>query len=153
MKLSNPVIAAIDIGTNSFHLLVAQIDKKNKLNVFYKVKQIMRLTSELGHKAKIISKQEFNDSIKILKKYKKIADKYNAPVFAKATSAVREAKNRKEYIKKVKDETGIKIHAITGEKEAELIYKGMQTAKPISKEKITCIDIGRRSKEIRDGTK
>ena len=34
MKLSNPVIAAIDIGTNSFHLLVAQIDKKNKLNVF-----------------------------------------------------------------------------------------------------------------------
>ena len=61
MKLSNPVIAAIDIGTNSFHLLVAQIDKKNKLNVFYKVKQIMRLTSELGHKAKIISKQEFKE--------------------------------------------------------------------------------------------
>lgn len=148
MKLSNPVIAAIDIGTNSFHLLVAQIDKKNKLNVFYKVKQIMRLTSELGHKAKIISKQEFNDSIKILKKYNKIADKYNSPVFAKATSAVREAKNRKEYIKKVKDETGIKIHAITGEKEAELIYKGMQTAIPISKEKILCIDIGGGSTEI-----
>lgn len=148
MKLSNPVIAAIDIGTNSFHLLVAKIGKKNNLNEFYKEKQIMRLTSELGNKVKMISKQEFKDSIKILKRYKKIADKYNAPIFANATSAVREAKNRKEYIKKVKDETGIKIHAITGKKEAELIYKGMQTAIPISKEKVLCIDIGGGSTEI-----
>ena len=108
----------------------------------------MRLGSELGSKTRIISPKEFKNSIKILKKYKKIADEYNAPVFVKATSAVREAKNRNEYIKKVKDETGIKIDTITGEKEAELIYKGMQTAIPISKEKVLCIDIGGGSTEI-----
>ena len=117
--MPNPVIAAIDIGTNSFHLLVAQIDKSNNLKTLYKVKEIMRLTSEHGQKEKTISQSEFKKSIKILKDYKKIADKYKADVFAVATSALREAKNRKEYIKKVREETGIKIKTITGKKEAE----------------------------------
>lgn len=146
--MPNPIIAAIDIGTNSFHLLVAQIDKKNKLKSLYKVRQIMRLTSELGPKAKTISEQEFKESIKILKKYKKIADEYNAPIFAYATSAVRESVNGKEYIKKVKYETGIEIKAIKGKHEAELIYKGMQTALPLSDKKVLCLDIGGGSTEI-----
>ena len=146
--MHSPVIAAIDIGTNSFHLLVAQIGKNHNLKTLYKVKEIMRLTSELGPKAKKISEREFETSIKILKKYKKIADKYEAQIFAVATSAVREAKNRKEYLKKVKAETGIKINAITGKKEAEYIYKGMYTAFTLKNKKVLCIDIGGGSTEI-----
>ncbi len=146
--MSNPIIAAIDIGTNSFHLLVAQIDKRNKLKSLYKIRQIMRLTSELGPKAKIISEQEFKESIKILDKYKKIADEYAALIFAYATSAVRESVNGKDYIKKVKCETGIEIKAIKGKREAELIYKGMQTALSLSDKKVLCLDIGGGSTEI-----
>ncbi len=146
--MPNPVIAAIDIGTNSFHLLVAQIDKKNNLKTLYKVKEIMRLTAEYGPKEKIISKKEIKDSIKILKRYKQTADKYEAKIFAKATSAVREAKNKKEYIKQVKEETGIKIVAVSGKKEAEYIYKGMQTAIPLQNKKVLCVDIGGGSTEI-----
>ncbi len=145
--MPNPVIAAIDIGTNSFHLLIAQIDNNN-LKTLYKVKQVMRLTSEYGPKEKIISKKEIKESIKILKGYKRTADKYNAKIFAKATSAVREAKNRKEYIKMVKKETGIKITPISGKKEAEYIYKGMQTALPLKDKKVLCVDIGGGSTEI-----
>jgi len=146
--LRSPIIAAIDIGTNSFHLLVAIIDKNNNLKTLYKVKEIMRLTSEYGPKEKIISKNEFKKSIKILKNYKKIADKYKAKIFAMATSAVREAKNKKEYIKKVKQKTGIKINAITGKKEAGYIYKGMQTGLPLKNKKVICVDIGGGSTEI-----
>lgn len=146
--MSDSVIAAIDIGTNSFHLLIAQVDKKKKINILYKKKKIMRLGSEFGTDKNIISKNEFDQSINILKDFRKKSDKYNAEIFAVATSALREAKNKKEYIQSVKVETGININCVSGKKEAEYIYQGMQSALPLNNKKVLCIDIGGGSTEI-----
>lgn len=148
MKVVNPTIAAIDIGTNSFHLLIAKINNKNKIQSIYKFRNIMRLGTELGGKVKIISRNEIEQSIKILLKYKNIAKKYNAEIYAIGTSAIREANNSNQYIKKVKKETGINIKVISGKKEAEFIYKGIKTALPINNKKVLCIDIGGGSTEI-----
>ncbi|PIW69147.1 MAG: hypothetical protein COW08_08680 [Ignavibacteriales bacterium CG12_big_fil_rev_8_21_14_0_65_30_8] len=148
MKVPNPVIAAIDIGTNSFHLLIAKINNKNKIQSIYKARNIMRLGTELGGKIKKISKNEIKLSIKILLKYKKIAEKYNAEIFAIGTSAIREVNNRNQYIKKVEKETGINIKVISGKKEAEYIYKGIEKVISIKNKKVLCIDIGGGSTEI-----
>ena len=150
--MSNSVISAIDIGSNSFHLLIIKREK-NKIVTLFKKKEIMRLGSEYGVKQKKISSNEIKKSIKILKDFREISEKYNARILAKATSSLREAKNKNEYIKKIYKETGIKIIPITGKKEAKLIYKGMMSALPIKNKKVLCIDIGGGSTEVIFGNK
>ncbi|PJA98197.1 MAG: exopolyphosphatase [Ignavibacteriales bacterium CG_4_9_14_3_um_filter_30_11] len=150
--MSNSVISAIDIGSNSFHLLIIKKEKNNLITLFKK-KEIIRLGSEYGAKQKKISPKEIKKSIKILKGFREISEKYNAKILAKATSALREAKNKKKYIIKIYKETGIKIIPITGVEEAEFIYKGMMLALPIKDKKVLCIDIGGGSTEIILGNK
>jgi exopolyphosphatase/guanosine-5'-triphosphate,3'-diphosphate pyrophosphatase len=83
-----------------------------------------------------------------LKRFKSLADSADAPVRAIATSAVREAENSREFIQKVKSETGIKIEIASGFEEARYIYLGILQALPVFSKKILMIDIGGGSTEF-----
>ena len=121
------VIAAIDVGTNSVHMVVADVDAAG-FTVLAAEKEVVRLgegSSGLDH----LSMSAIDRGVSALRRMKQIADAHGARVRAVATSAVREADNRDEFIRAVRQATGVKVEVISGAEEARLIHPDSIAAK------------------------
>lgn len=136
------------MGTNSFHMIIARLRSDGRIKIIDREKEVMRLGSEKGKNLSFISDDETESAVNVLKKFKKLADTYKAAFRAVATSAVREAENRADFISKVNQYTGINVEVINGRDEAELIYTGADKALALSDKNVLCIDIGGGSTEI-----
>jgi hypothetical protein len=143
----NEYLAAIDIGTNSIHLVVVKANENNRFEIIAQEKEVVRLGS--GSKdMKYLKEDAMDRGIEVLKRYKQIADISRAEVKAVATSAVREALNQEVFIQRARAEAGIEVEIISGFEEARLIYLGVLQALPIFDKKILLIDIGGGSTEF-----
>ncbi len=148
-------IAIIDIGTNTFKLMIARIQDDGSVVIIDKEKIPVKL-GEGGINNDIIAHTPFLRGIKAMKTHKEKIDRFQVDeIRAFATSAIRSAKNGKEFVRKVKAETGIEIEIISGDREAELIYFGVRKALEIGNEKALIMDIGGGSTEfiIADGNR
>lgn len=146
MTRKAPVIAAIDIGTNSFHMIIASVDQKGIMNPLFRDKKMVRLGS--GYKdMKYLEDAAIIRGIDAIKEFNEIAVSKKAFIRAIATSAVREALNKDDFLRKVYDETGIEIEVVSGKEEARLIYIGTMHALPLYSRKSLVIDIGGGSTE------
>lgn len=153
MDIEKRNLSAIDIGTNSFHLVNTEVNlSSGRFRVLGKDKEIVRLGSGSSD-MKYISEAAMNRGIMTLKRFLKIADSYKSEVRAVATSAVREALNRDEFIRRVRTETGLKIEIASGIEEARLIHLGVLQALPVFNKKILLVDIGGGSTEFLVGKK
>jgi len=141
-----PVIGAIDVGTNSFHLIVATVDTRGMLHTILREKEVVRLGAS-GGDIKYLSPEAIKRGVETLRRFVEIARSKNAEIRAVATSAVREAFNRQEFIDLVKKETGIDIEVISGIEEGRLIYLGALHSLPIISQKALIVDIGGGSTE------
>lgn len=141
-------IAAVDMGTNSFHLIIVEVNEDSDFIMLDRQREVIRLGSHKGEDLSIISDGEMEKAIDILSNFKSLADYYDAEFHAVATSAVREAQNKNEFLEKVFGKVGIHINVIDGRREAELIYLGVQKALPVHDKKVLCIDIGGGSTEF-----
>ena len=108
-------IAAVDVGTNSFHLLIVRPERRNglKLRVVNHIREVVRLGAGSSD-MKSISAPAAGRAIETLRRFRKIADSYDAAIRAIGTSAVREALNQRRFIAQVKRATGITIEAVSG---------------------------------------
>jgi exopolyphosphatase / guanosine-5'-triphosphate,3'-diphosphate pyrophosphatase len=140
-------LAAIDIGTNSFHLIVTEIDEKGNFVIIDRLKEVVRLGVS-STDMKYLSEDAMNRGIEVLKRFKTLSDIHKAKIIAVATSAVRESLNRSEFLRRVKDVTGIEIEVISGIEEARLIYLGVLQSLPVFKQNSLVIDIGGGSTEF-----
>lgn len=136
--------AVIDLGTNTFNLLIAEFSN-DKWSVIFNQK-IGVLLGMGGINSQIITNDAMARGIKAMKKFKVICDKYDTKPLAIGTSAIRDAKNKNLFVEAVFKETGIKIDVISGEKEAEYIYKGVK--KTFLQDSGVIMDIGGGSTEI-----
>ena len=120
----NKRLAVMDLGTNTFHLLIAEgnaSDCKEIVHIHDSIK-----LGEGGINKGIIQPEPYQRGIISLQNFKQEIDKHNvAHVRAIATSALRNASNGQDFIYEVADKTGIQIEIINGEQEAEYIYKGV----------------------------
>lgn len=148
----NNILAAIDIGTNSFHLIVVKIGEKGSFKIITRDKEVVRL-GKSSSDMKYISADAVYRAVITLKRFKLICDSYNAEIRAVATSAVREAMNGEDFISEVFYKTGIKIEIISGYEESRLIYMGVLQSLPVYGKKILLIDIGGGSTEMLVGEK
>ena len=148
----NKFLAAIDIGTNSFHLIVVKTDDKGSFKILTREKEVVRL-GKSSKDMKYISSDAVFRAVNTLKRFKLICDSFNAEIRAVATSAVREALNGEDFISEILHKTGIKIEVVSGYEEARLIYLGVLQALPVFKKKILLIDIGGGSTEMLVGEK
>ena len=140
-------IAILDIGTNTFHLLITDVDGK-KFSQTFKSKTSVKLGEGAIHRDRIAAKP-FRRGINALIHYKEIIDKYKPDkVFAYATSAIRSAENGIRFVEKVKIKTGIDIKVISGSKEAELICYGVRQCINLKGESSLIMDIGGGSTEF-----
>lgn len=141
-------IAAVDMGTNSFHLIIVESSDDKSFKLLDKEREVIRLASHEGENLSRISEGEMEKAIDILQNFKALADFYKAEFFAVATSAVRESSNKDEFLRRLYKKTKIVVDVIDGKKEAELIFLGIRKAIPVSDKKALCIDIGGGSTEL-----
>jgi exopolyphosphatase/guanosine-5'-triphosphate,3'-diphosphate pyrophosphatase len=153
MKLNSNNLAAIDIGTNSFHLIVVKIKEDGNFEIIDREKEVIRLSQGSTGDIKFIKPEAAVRAIACLKRFKVIADSHNATIRAVATSAVRESHNKNDFIDQVYNQTGIEIEVISGYEEARLIYLGILKAVPIYNKKALVFDIGGGSTEFVVGSK
>jgi exopolyphosphatase / guanosine-5'-triphosphate,3'-diphosphate pyrophosphatase len=146
MNQKLPLIAAIDVGTNSFHLIIASVNSRGILRVISRDKEVVRLGSS-GGDMKFLEADAINRGVQTLLHFSKLAKFEEAEIRAVATSAVREALNRDAFLNKVKEATGINIEVVSGPEEGRLIYIGTIHALPILKQKALVMDIGGGSTE------
>ncbi len=147
MMQYSETLAAIDVGTNSFHLVVVGLLGGNKFSVITKEKVMVRL-GEGPSQIKLLSDEAMARGMEAMRLFALIAERTASPVRAVATSAVREASNRDEFIRRVREETGIEIEVVSGFEEARLIYLGVLQALPIYAERVVLFDIGGGSTEF-----
>ncbi|MCB1142516.1 MAG: Ppx/GppA family phosphatase [Leptospiraceae bacterium] len=150
MKEKN--LAAIDLGTNSFHLIIVKVKEDGSYESLGKEKESVRLGSGAGTQ-EIITPDAIERGINCLKRFKALAEVHNAEIRAVATSALREAKNRDSFLELARNELGIHIEIISGFEEARLIYFGILQGLPVYDKKILMIDIGGGSTEFLVGLK
>ncbi len=135
-------IAIIDLGTNTFNILICDIENGQIKETLHKNKLPVKL-GEGGINQGIIMPKPFERGIVAMEFYAQQCEDYKVDkVFAFATSAVRSASNGKEFCDKILANTGISINIIDGEREAELIYKGVQLSGILTKKKALILDIG-----------
>lgn len=150
--MSEKYLAAIDLGTNSFHIIIVKVRNDGSFESICKEKESVRLGSGTGQ-LEIITPDAIERGLKCLKRFKALADMHNAKIRAIATSALREAKNRDTFIEKAQKECGIHVEVIRGNEEARLIYFGILQGLPVFDKKIMLVDIGGGSTEILIGHK
>ncbi len=140
-------IAVIDIGTNTFHLLIVSLENEVR-KVIFKEKIAVKL-GEGGIRESRITEAAQERALNTLLYFKNIIEKEEVDkVFASATSAMRNASNGNDLIKKVFEKTGIKINLISGIQEAEFIQKGVMAAIQIDSKPTLIMDIGGGSVEF-----
>lgn len=143
-----PLHAAIDIGTNSFHLVVAQADADGGFDVLTTEKEMVRLGSG-AHEMKRLQPDAIQRGIDALTRMRQVAQSFGAvELVAVATSAVREASNGAEFIERARTEAGVEVEVIAGIEEARLIHLGVLQALPVFDKRLILADIGGGSTEL-----
>lgn len=146
LNLHAKPLAGIDIGTNSIHLIVASVDSRGTLQTILREKEVVRLGSS-GSDMKYLTSEAIERGVQTLKRFSELAKSKHAFVRAIATSAVREAINKAEFIQRVYEETGIDVEVVSGVEEGRLIYLGTLHSLPIINRKALVVDIGGGSTE------
>lgn len=142
-------IAVIDLGTNTFHLLIAECTAAGEWNTLFRHRIYVKLGEEGIQR---IGARAFERALDAMAEYKILIDAAQIPsdrVYAFGTAAIRTAENAGVLLEKIEKETGIRAQAISGDREAELIYKGVRRAVPFpTGERVLIMDIGGGSVEF-----
>ena len=145
-------LAAIDIGSNAARLLISEVTKQPKQDPVFNKINLVRVPLRLGFdvfETGEISKAKVKMLMQTLKAYQHLLEAYEIKhVYACATSAMRDARNSKDIIRKVKLETGIEIKVISGQEEASFIYENHVAENLDSDHSYLYIDVGGGSTEL-----
>lgn len=143
-------VAVIDLGTNTFHLLIADITDTGKIMPLHEEKRPAKI-GKGGISQGIITDEAVARGLNILKEYRQIVAGFGLPedtILATGTSAIRNARNGQDFVQQIERETGIKVEIISGDREAELIYHGVRGAVNLDAQPVLIVDIGGGSVEF-----
>lgn len=140
-------LAAIDVGTNSFHLVVARVHADGRIEVITREKEMVRL-GHGGGEMKMLEPDAIQRGITALTRMRLIADANGAPIRAVATSAVREARNSATFVRLARQQAGVEIEVVSGLEEARLIHLGVLQSLPVFDQRLLLCDIGGGSTEL-----
>lgn len=143
-------LAAIDIGTNSIHLVVVELDGP-AFHVIDREKSMVRLGLGMFGEMRL-TERAFKEGVEVMVRYAKLAESRGVEeILAVATSATREADNGTEFLNAIFDATGVMPRVISGTEEARLIFLGVRHAIDLGRERGLVIDIGGGSVEVTVG--
>ncbi|MCU1462492.1 MAG: exopolyphosphatase [Acidimicrobiales bacterium] len=144
-------IAAVDAGTNSFHLLVVDAHRDGTFVPLLREKDMLRLGDEVGRDGRV-SDATSERAVETIRRFRAMADSLGVDEFvACGTSALREAENGSALADRIHAETGVKIRVISGREEARLIFGAIRTSVVIDPAPALCFDLGGGSLEVMVG--
>lgn len=139
-------IGFVDLGSNSVRFVVYEIEDTKSYKLIYQQKESIRLSEGL-YENNILTPEAIDRAIRSLKAFSKMVTIMNVHrTISVATAAVRQAKNGKEFVKRVKEETGFSIRVISGEEEAYLGYVGVTNT--MNLDNFILFDLGGASVEV-----
>lgn len=144
-------LAIIDIGSNSFHLEIVNSPDLNHFTLLERNKVVHRLASNNQSGETYISRENIVQGVEIVRGFQKLSGNHGAEIYAIATSAVRDAVNRDDFIGAIYKQCGFYVTVLTGMEEAALIYRGASLKRGDENSEITVVDIGGGSTEIIKG--
>jgi exopolyphosphatase / guanosine-5'-triphosphate,3'-diphosphate pyrophosphatase len=145
-------IAAIDIGTNSIHMIVVKVRPDLSFEVIDREKDMVRLGAG-GLDGRNLTPAAMSAALQTLAKFRRLAESNKVDeIIATATSATREAENGGDFVAEVGRQTGIRIRVISGTEEARLIHLAAGYGVDVGGNTAVVIDIGGGSVEITVGT-
>ena len=140
--------ALIDLGTNSVRLVIVEVEKDGSHGVVFQEKSPVSL-GESSFNSRRLTKEAINRTVAALAAMVKTAKAHNAAeIRAVATSATRDAENRKDFLEQVEQDTGLKLKVVSGLEEARLIYAGAAYSINLGDAPGLLIDIGGGSLEV-----
>lgn len=141
-------LAAIDIGTNSIHMIVAQVRADMSFEVIDQEKEMVRLGAG-GLDGRALTQAAMAAGLQALSKFRRLADAHEVDeIIATATSATREAENGGDFLAAISAQTGIRARVISGAEEARLIHLAATYGIDLENGRGVVIDIGGGSTEI-----
>jgi exopolyphosphatase/guanosine-5'-triphosphate,3'-diphosphate pyrophosphatase len=141
-------LAAIDIGSNSVRLLVAEALRGGTYRILDEEREPTRLGRSVSEKGQL-DDESMERTITALRTFKQIAAGYQATSLRTiATCAVREARNGPEFCRRVREQVGLDVEVISGDREARLAFSSVQNAFDLSGKNVIVADIGGGSTEI-----
>ena len=147
--MNQQIIAAIDIGTNSIHMVIVQIEPSlPSFTVIAKEKDTVRLGDRDSRTGELTS-AAIGRSLNALRRCKELATSLKADqIIAVATSATREAPNGEDFLRQIETELDIAVNLISGREEARRIYLGVLSGMDFNEQPHIIIDIGGGSTEL-----
>ena len=143
----NNRIAIIDLGTNTCNLLIAAYKDKS-YQIIYQGKEVVKLGKN-GIDKNLLTEEGLERAILAIRKHQEQISKFDVTeVVIIATSAIREATNKDWFQQQIKENTGLELQIISGEKEAELIFDGVKLAFNVIDDHSLILDIGGGSNEF-----
>jgi exopolyphosphatase / guanosine-5'-triphosphate,3'-diphosphate pyrophosphatase len=141
-------IAILDFGTNTFNLLITEVSAEKKLHVLHTSKEAVKL-GEGGITKKIITEAAFKRGMAAIERHLERVREFNvSKIYAFATSAIRDASNGRDFIHAVHEKFDIYVLIIPGEREAEMIYRGVRLSIQMEEKPWLILDIGGGSNEF-----
>ena len=145
-------LAAIDIGTNSVHMIVVQVKPDLSFEIVDREKEMVRLGAG-GLGGRILAPAAMESALETLSRFKQLAESRQVDeILAAATSGVREARNGGEFLAALAERTGIRPRVISGVEEARLIHKAAVYGVDATSGTTVVVDIGGGSMEVTLGT-
>lgn len=144
-------IAAFDLGSNSFHLLVVDASAEGTFVPLIREKEMLRLGDAVGREGRI--PDELADrAVATVDRFRRVAAGAGTQeIHARATAALREAENGGEVVDRMATEAGVKVRVISGQEEARLIFEAVRASVVIDPGPALCLDLGGGSLEITVG--
>ncbi len=144
-------IAALDLGSNSFHLLVADVHVDGSFTAVAREKEMLRLGDDVARHGRI-PPATADRAVAAVRRLRALADALGArEVIAKATSAIRSAANGSELVDRIEAETGVEVEVISGSEEARLIFAAVRASVVLDPAPALCMDLGGGSVEVMIG--
>jgi exopolyphosphatase/guanosine-5'-triphosphate,3'-diphosphate pyrophosphatase len=141
-------LAAIDIGSNSVRLLVAEALRGGAYRILDEEREPTRLGRSVSSQGRL-DDESMDKTLQALRTFKEIAAGYQVTSLRTiATCAVREARNGPEFCRRVREEIGLEVEVIAGDREARLAFASVQNAFDLSGKNVVVADIGGGSTEI-----
>ncbi len=142
-------VAAIDIGTNSIHLLIAEVDEQLRS---FGVLLAEKATTRLGERDPLsgdLSAEAMEQAFRTLRHDRQLAESHGVEqIVTAATSAVREAPNGGQFLQTLQEQLGLEVDLVSGPEEARLIYLGVLSGMAFGERAHAIIDIGGGSTEL-----
>ena len=144
-------VAAIDIGTNSIHMIVVEIRPDLSFEVIDREKEMVRLGAG-GLDGRSLTPEAMHAALQVLSKFRRLAESHQVEnIIAVATSATREAENGGEFLRAITQQTAIRPRVISGTEEARLIHHAAVYGVGFPGDVAVVIDIGGGSVEVTRG--